>query len=98
MNDEELMEMEIENLTQAYNTLNNRIKELEQINEEHRKLNGQLMSNWDCLREFLKMIPNYYMDKRSNNNGVYMQEGMERFRKLALDKMNELGGVSNETR
>ena len=62
-------------------TLNNRIKELEQINEEHRKLNGQLRDNWDSLREWLE--ENY----KFSQDIWYVK---------IINKMKDLEGVSNE--
>jgi len=42
------------------------------------------------LEKWLKMIPKYFMDERSLNNGVYIEQGMQKQIDLTLDKLKEL--------
>ena len=54
--------------------------------EEIRRLNNVLNE----LEKWLKMIPKQFMDKRSFNNGVYIEQGMQKQIDLTLDKLKEL--------
>ena len=47
------------------------------------------------LEKWLKMIPKYFMDKRSLNNGVYIEQGMQKQIDLTLDKLKELKESGN---
>lgn len=64
------------------------IEDLESKNKEKIILNK--------LEEWLKSIPNYFMDKRSFNNGVYIEQGMQKQIDLTLDKIKELRRNTND--
>ena len=44
------------------------------------------------LEKWLDTIPNYFMDSRSNNNGVYIQKGIEQQIDMTKQKIKELKG------
>ena len=48
------------------------------------------------LEKWLDTIPNYFMDSRSNNNGVYIQKGMKQQIDMTKQKIKELKGEDKE--
>ena len=72
---------------------NNQRKELQRLNDKLHKFEEkikQLKSILIELEEWLEKIPNYFMDKRSFNNGVYIEQGMQKQIDLTLNKIQEL--------
>lgn len=69
------------------------LQENKQLKEDFAVLKKlQMISNdiLNELEEWLKSIPKYFMDKRSFNNGVYIEQGMQKQIDLTLDKIQKL--------
>lgn len=80
-------------LTLLQHKLINSQQENKQLKEDFAVLKKlQMISNdiLNELEEWLKSIPKYFMDKRSFNNGVYIEQGMQKQIDLTLDKIQEL--------
>ena len=59
-----------------------------QMYEENKRLNN-IINEFD---KWLNIIPNYFMDRRSNNTGVYVQKGMQQMIDMCKNKLQELKG------
>lgn len=46
--------------------------------------------------KWLDTVPNYFMDTRSNNTGVYIQKGMQQMIDMSKNKLQELKGSDKE--
>ena len=69
------------------------INEIKCLTDEIERLNNIINE----LEKWLKMLPKCFMDKRSFNTGVYIEQGMQKQIDLTLDKLKELkGSVNNE--
>lgn len=80
-------------LTLLQHKLINSQQENKQLKEDFAVLKKlQMISNdiLNELEEWLKSIPKYFMDKRSFNNGVYIEQGMQKQIDLTLDKIQKL--------
>ena len=63
---------------------NKHLKEIERLNN--------ILSNFE---KWLDTVPNYFMDTRSNNTGVYVQKGMQQMIDMSKNKLQELKGDDN---
>lgn len=77
------LQEEIEQLTKECIGMKDEIKDL---------CNKLSISNniIDEFEEWLKTIPNYFMDTRSNNSGIEKQNGMKYIIDLSLEKLQKL--------
>lgn len=80
----------------SYDELQFEIMRLNTDNYLKQQKIDQLTNNWNELEEWLKIIPKYFMDRRSNNTAVYIQEGMKQQIDLTLDKMKEIKEGKND--
>lgn len=92
------------------NAINDTLEENKRLNKENEELKKiqctflgtgckaeieRLNNIINGLEKWLDTIPNYFMDSRSNNNGVYIQKGMKQQIDMTKTKIKELKG-SNE--
>lgn len=68
--------------------LEGKIEYLEYLKNENERLNNII----DEFENWLKTIPNYFMDTRSLNSGIEKQNGMKYIIDLSLEKLKELKG------
>ena len=66
--------------------LEEKIEYLEYLKNENERLNNII----DEFENWLKTIPNYFMDTRSFNSGIEKQNGMKYIIDLSLEKLQEL--------
>ncbi len=59
------------------------------LEKENKRLNNIINE----FEEWLNNIPNYFMDRRSNNTGVYVQKGMQQMIDMCNNKLRELKGA-----
>lgn len=72
------------------NYRNNNKEKISERKKKYYKNNQSSNKVLTELEEWLKSIPKYFMDKRSFNNGVYIEQGMQKQIDLTLDKIQKL--------
>jgi prefoldin subunit 5 len=84
------------NKDKVINDLLKRISDLEFEVEKQDKEIERLNNIINEFEEWLNNIPNYFMDRRSNNTGVYVQKGMQQMIDMCNNKLQELKGSDKE--
>ena len=72
--------------------INQLLERIASLEREAERLNNIINE----FKKWLDTVPNYFMDTRSNNTGVYIQKGMQQMIDMSKNKLQELKGDDKE--